>query len=201
MSPGFMKKYLFFILLFLISCTLPLNAQVTLFKGIRSGLNQNGLYRFLYNNLDFTFHKGAGGIYYTTSIYGKDYSLRAGYNIYGELYVVDFISDLCYESVYSPALEGNLKEVLSMMTGRYGKPGYDGWNDLSELSDNSEKIIYLFGRGREAAAIKLEKNDDGTCSVVVAFEDVALEEITDETQAGSDSSIICDDSDDSGEGF
>jgi|WetSurMetagenome_2_1015567.scaffolds.fasta_scaffold11453_3 hypothetical protein len=191
-----MKKNITLSLLLLAACTVSLNAQITLYKGIVSGQSESDLKAYLSASPGFTYEVFNGDFeYYTTNILGKLYIVRPDYNKYSELYIVDFVSDSCYSSVYNANLKDNVMELVALMRDRFGEPVYDGWSELTELADNTQKIIYLFGSDPDIGGIRIEKNFDDTYSVVLAFEDMSLEQLDDNTSATTEDSTSSDDSD------
>jgi hypothetical protein len=192
-----MKKNIFLVLLFFMAGTASMNAQITLYKGIKSGLYETGLKEYLSSSSDFTYELFNNDFeYYTTTILDKLYILRPGYNKYSELYVIDFVSDSCYSSVYNANLKANVMELVDLMQQRFGEPVYDGWSELTSLEDNTQKIIYLFGSNPDIGGIRIEKNFDGTYSVVLAFEDMSLELLDENSSDSTEDSTSSDDSDD-----
>jgi hypothetical protein len=191
-----MKKNITLALLLLVACTVSLNAQITLYKGIVSGQSESDLKTYLSARPDFTFNLFSGDFdYYTTNILEKLYILRPGYNKYSELYMIDFVSDSCYSSVYNANLKDNVMELVELMRNRFGAPVYDGWSELTDLTDNTQKVIYLFGSDPDIGGISIEKNFDDTYSVVLAFEDLSLEQLDDNTSSTTEDSTSGDDSD------
>jgi len=170
--------------------------QITLYKGIRSGLSGSELNDFLSSSQDFNKENLAGDMnYYTTTILGRPYILREGYNKYSELYVIDFISDSSYSSLNDENLRANVLELYHMLQGRYGDPVYDKWSELTYLDYDSQETIYIFGTSPDVGGIKIEREFGDSYSVILSFEDMS-KELLDDSTSTSDDSDDYDDSDD-----
>jgi len=167
--------------------------QITLYKGIRSGQYESQLNSFLSSTQGFSKEDLFGGFeFYTTTILGKKYLLRPGYNKYSELYIIDFISDSSYTSLYDEGFRANIRELYYLLQGRYGDPLFDKLSELTYMENNGQKVIYLFGSDPDIGGIAIERGYDGTYSVVLSFEDLSKELLNDSTGTTDDS----DDSDD-----
>lgn len=169
------------------------NAQVTLYKGIKSGMSESELTAYLASDPDFTYEKITDDLdYYKITLSGKLYFFRSGFNKYAELYLIDFISDASYPSVSDTGLRAHVEELAGILRERYGEPFFEGWNDLSRFSDDNESIVYLFGASPDVGCITIEQNSDGTYSAAVAYEDVTRELLDDEDSVAVDSAAADD---------
>lgn len=188
-----MKKSLVLAVLLPVAFMLSANAQVWLYKGIKSGMSEAELIEYLGSDPDFT-HEYSGDLeFYEITISGKLYYMRRDFNRYSELYVIDFIADAGYPSMYDKDLRAHVDELVALLTERYGAPFYEGWDDQTELSDGNDKILYMFGTSPDIGCIKVEKNSDGTWSAVLIFEDVSRELLEEESPVAADTT---DDDDD-----
>jgi len=184
-----MKKNIVLVLLLFMAGTVSLNAQITLYKGIKSGWYESGLKEFLNSSPDFTSENYNNEFdYYTTTINGKLYIFRPGYNKYSELYVIDFVSDSTYTSLYDENLRSNVREFYYMLQERYGDPVYDKWSEVTYMENSSQRLIYIFGSEPDMGGIKIERGYDGSYSVILSFEDMSKELLDDDTSDGGDDS-------------
>jgi len=182
-----MKKSLVLAVILPVVFVASANAQVTLYKGIKSGMSESELTAYLASDPDFTYEKITDDLdYYKITISGKLYFFRSGFNKYSELYFVDFISGANYPSVSDAGLRANVEELAGILRERYGEPFYEGWNDLSRFSDDNESIVYMFGASPDVGCITIEENRDGTYSAAVAYEDVTREILDEDDSVAAD---------------
>ena len=175
-----MKKFLIPVLLLLLMCSVNLNAQISFYNGIRSGMSSTEVNDFLNSRSEYTFVNDTTGFsYYETMISGRKYFVVPGYNEYGQLYAVTFNSDAVFLDGQENLAMKVVEELYSILEQKYGEPEISDTIDFSLVASGEVKAFYIFGAEPSIAGISVGTLLDGSHYLLMAFADLDLEPVED----------------------
>lgn len=156
-----MKKIVF-LFIFIASTLITLNAQIDIFRGIKSGMSENEYYFYCKQSPDFIVIKRGDIKKVITLIEDKEYILLSDIDSTDQLTAIGFMSLHGYNKTdFNSTFKENVSELYSFLYRKYGAPKYsidlNKWIEEKDIS-KSGKIIFTFTKDNIYAVLSINKN-------------------------------------------